>query len=116
MKGKVILLAIACAGISSGLNSAMAQVSIAVGGCAPRQAFCYRPAPVCYSFPLFSYGYSSYWGNSAFFYGTAPRFSTVSPLLDYAEETPVTRVPPPVALTQAEPIIVSPVAPFTWKN
>lgn len=113
MKAKGILTAGLLSGLLLGTSQAGLAVRIAVGGCAPRAPMCYRPVPVCpVYFPVF-YGPAFSVGSGVWSNQTA--FSNVSPLLNYSAETPVVKVPPPVALTDAEPIVVSPAEPFTWR-
>jgi hypothetical protein len=56
------------------------------------------------------------WGPNVIVSSTGPGsgFSTVSPIMNYAGQTPIYRVPPPVL--PAQPVTVYPSSAFRWRN
>ena len=73
----------------------------------------FRTFPVVFGCPPTAF-YS--WGPSVIVSSTGPGsgFSTVSPIMNYAGQTPVYRVPPPVL--PARPLTVYPSSAFRWRN
>jgi len=121
MKIKPLILGLLLLTASASVSLAGPRVSIAintgggVGYCPPVRPYC---PPVAYCPPRW-YGTPSLsyypWGSSVYATSTSNgSFTTVSPVMNYANSAPVYQVPAPVL--PAQPIVVSPGSPFRWKH
>ncbi len=117
MKIKLMVLGlfglVASAGIS--LAGPAIRISVNPGINAPIRPIC---PPVAYCPPRY-YGYpgvSFYpWGQSVVVASSgSSSFTTVSPVMNYANSAPVYRVPAPIL--PAQPVVVYPSSPFHWKR
>jgi hypothetical protein len=74
-------------------------------------------SPARFYTPRYISAYSYYpWGFGVAAVSSGPYggFTTISPVINYADITPVYQVPAPPILT-TQPIIVNPASPFVWK-
>jgi len=118
MKIKPLVLGLVALAVSAGASLAGPRVSVSInpGWCAPVRPIC-PPVTYCpprwYGYPGISY-YS--WGPSVVVASSGPSggFTTVSPVMNYANSAPVYQVPAPVL--PAQPVVVYPSSPFGWRR
>lgn len=115
IKPLILGLLILTASTVASLAGPRVSVSINPGWCAPVRPIC---PPVAYCPPRW-YGYPSFsyypWGSSVFVSSSNGSFTTVSPVMNYANSAPVYQVPAPPILP-AQPLVVYPTSPFGWRR